>query len=74
MVCLVEWSHFDAKGMTSEVPTYTGQLKMSIPIAAGIDFPVSVSFASRTDLVKETSVKGRFGFTFDFAKLAAALK
>lgn len=65
---------FDASGMTRAAPTYVGQLKVSIPIAAGVDFPVSVSFASRTDLVKETSVKGRFGFTFDFAKLAAALK
>jgi hypothetical protein len=65
---------FDAKGMTKTVPTYVGQLKVSIPIAAGVDFPLSVSFASRTDLVKESSVKGRFGFTFDFAKLAAALK
>ena len=65
---------FDAKGMTGTAPTYVGQLKVSIPIAAGVDFPVSVSFASRTDLVKETSVKGRFGLTFDFARLAAALK
>lgn len=65
---------FDAKGMTGTVPTYVGQLKVSIPIAAGVDFPLSASFASRTDLVKETSVKGRFGFTFDFAKLAEALK
>jgi len=65
---------FDAKGMSGTAPTYVGELKVSIPIAAGVDFPVSVSFASRTDLVKETSVKGRFGLTFDFAKLAAALK
>lgn len=65
---------FDATGMNGTAPTYVGQLKVSIPIAAGVDFPISVSFASRTDLVKETDVRGRFGFTFDFAKLAAALK
>ncbi len=64
----------EGKWMTETTPTYTAQFKLTLPIAAGIDFPISVSWANRTALVKENSVKGRFGFTFDFAKLASALK
>lgn len=65
---------FEGKWLTATPPTYVGQFKLSLPIAAGIDFPVSMSWASRTELVNEGSIKGRFGFTFDFAKLATAFK
>jgi hypothetical protein len=55
--------------MTKTSPTYKGQLKLKIPIAEGIDLPVSVTFANKTDLIKEKDVIGKFGFTFDTAKL-----
>jgi len=62
----------EAKWLTEKKPTYTGQLKLSIPLVDGIEFPVSVSFANRRDLIQEKTVRGRFGFTLDFAKLLKA--
>lgn len=59
----------EAKWGTQNKPAYTGQLKLTIPLFDGIDFPVSVSFANRTGLIKESTVRGRFGFTLDLAKL-----
>jgi hypothetical protein len=60
--------------MTGMTPTYKGQFKFSIPILDGIDFPVSFTFASRTELVKEKEVRGQFGFTFDVSRLIASVK
>jgi hypothetical protein len=59
--------------MTKTNPTYKGQLKVKIPLTDGIDLPVSVTFASRTDLINEKDVIGKFGFTFDTAKLFSFL-
>ncbi len=57
-----------------------GQLKLTIPInIAGFNMklPFSVTFANRTDLIKEKEVRGNFGFTLDidpfFSKLKSAL-
>ncbi|HKS28113.1 MAG TPA: hypothetical protein VJS44_09850 [Pyrinomonadaceae bacterium] len=49
-----------------------GQLKFTIPIKnSGIRIPISVSFANRTELLKEKEVRGNFGFTFDLDTLFA---
>jgi len=55
--------------MTKTSPTYQGQLKVKIPIVDGIDLPLSITFANRTDLIKERDIIGKFGFTFDTTKL-----
>jgi len=48
------------------------QLKASIPIKqAGVQLPVSVTWANRTELVKEKVVRGQVGITFDFDSLVA---
>ncbi len=47
--------------------------KLEIPIAAGMSFPISVTYANSTDLIKETHVQGNFGFTFDLDKLSALI-
>ncbi|HEV2177888.1 MAG TPA: hypothetical protein VGW33_11920 [Terriglobia bacterium] len=60
--------------MTRLTPTYELQAKLTIPLFSGVDFPVSVSWANRTALIKESRVKGHFGFTLDVAKLLAAFK
>jgi hypothetical protein len=52
---------------------YKLQGKVKIPIANGIDFPISLTFANRTNLIDERDVRGQFGFTFDTAKLFRAL-
>lgn len=64
----------EAKWMSNTDATYTGQLKLTIPIMDGLDFPLSVSFANRSDLVEESHVRGRFGFSFDLPKLLKGIK
>jgi hypothetical protein len=59
--------------MTKVKPTYKGQIKVKIPITDGIDLPVSVTVANRTDLIDERDVVGKVGFTFDTAKLFSFL-
>lgn len=52
-----------------------GQVKLTIPIKGlGIRFPISVTFANRTELVKEKTVRGNFGFTFDLDTILARFK
>lgn len=52
-----------------------GQLKLTIPIKdTGIKIPFSITFANRTELVREREVRGNFGFTLDFDTLFARFK
>ncbi len=63
-----------ASGMVLKVKgdIATGQIKVIIPVNnSGFKIPISVSFANRTELVKEKEVRGNFGFTFDFDPLFA---
>lgn len=62
----------EGKWLSSAKPTYTGQVKLSLPLFDGVSLPISFSLANRTDLIDESEVRGRFGFTIDFAKLAKA--
>ena len=49
-----------------------GQLKLTIPIrGTAFKIPLSISFANRTELIKEREVRGNFGFTFDLDSLFA---
>jgi hypothetical protein len=52
-----------------------GQAKLTIPIADwGIKLPLSVTFANRTELIKESTVRANFGFTFDLDPIFARFK
>jgi hypothetical protein len=52
-----------------------GQFGFNIPIKGlGVKFPVSFTFANRTELVKEKEVRGNFGFTFNWDTLLSKLK
>ena len=52
-----------------------GQIKFTIPIAdLGIRLPFSVTFANRTDLIKESTIRANFGFTFDLDPIFARFK
>lgn len=56
--------------MNSKGDIAVGQLKLIIPInGTGIKLPISFTFANRTELVKESTVRGNFGFTFDIDRL-----
>lgn len=45
--------------------------KFQIPVAPGVSFPLSVTYANATELIKEAHVSGNFGITFDLDKLKA---
>jgi hypothetical protein len=48
------------------------QAKLKIPTKnTGVSFPISVTWANRTELVKEKEVRANFGVTFDFDKIFA---
>jgi len=52
-----------------------GQVKLVIPIKdTGFKLPISVTFANRTELVREKEVRGNFGVTFDLDTLFARFK
>lgn len=63
----------DGQWMTAISPTYKVQGKLTFPIVKGVSLPISVTYANRTDLIKEKDVVGRFGFTFDLEKLWSGL-
>lgn len=51
------------------------QLGLKVPIkGTGFKIPFSVTFANRTELVKERTVRGNFGFTLDLDTLLARFK
>jgi hypothetical protein len=47
------------------------QGKLTIPTKDAVSIPISVTWASRTELVKESDVRGNIGITFDLDKLFA---
>ncbi len=52
-----------------------GQFGLNVPITSlGIKFPISLTFANRTELVKEREIRGNFGFTFNWDTLLSKLK
>jgi hypothetical protein len=61
--------------LTNVNPTYKIQAKLTIPLGqkTGVSLPISVTYASRTDLIQEAHTEAKFGFTLDAAKIAAAL-
>jgi hypothetical protein len=53
-----------------------GQIKLTIPVkGGGVKIPLSVTFANRSELIKEKSfVRGNFGVTFDLDSIFSKLK
>lgn len=45
------------------------QFKLTVPVVAGMSFPLSVTFANASELIKEKHVRANFGFSFDTDKL-----
>jgi hypothetical protein len=49
-----------------------GQLKLTIPLrGTALKFPLSITFANRTELIQEKEVRGNFGVTFDLDSILA---
>ena len=54
---------------------HAAQAKITIPIkGSGAKIPFSVSYANRTELIKEKSIRAHFGITFDLDVLTAAVR
>ena len=51
------------------------QARITIPVkGSGMKVPLSVSYANRTELLSEKTVRAHFGFTFDLDVLASAVR
>jgi hypothetical protein len=62
-------------GLNNRGDIASGQLLFTIPLkGTGFKIPVSLSFANRTELLKEKEVRGNFGFTFDLDSIFAKFK
>lgn len=64
----------DGKWMTNTTPEYRAQGVFTIALFNGVDLPLSVSWANKSEFVQESQVIGNVGFTVDIAKLAASLR
>ncbi|UCC84456.1 MAG: hypothetical protein JSW46_05865, partial [Gemmatimonadota bacterium] len=47
------------------------QIKVNIPVTAGLRLPISVTYATRTELIDEEEIRGNVGLTVDFDILQA---
>lgn len=56
---------------TNGTPIYRAQFKLTIPIVAGLNLPLSFTYANRTS-VPLADVKGQMGIVADFGKLSKA--
>jgi len=63
--------------LVNDVPvSLTGNIglvqgKLTIPTKSAVSIPLSVTWASRTELIKESDTRGNIGITFDLDKLFA---
>ena len=64
---------FEGNWMTVQKPQYTGQVKVSFPIATGINFPIAYRYQDRAAQVSQSSSQAILGLSFDVASLARAL-
>jgi hypothetical protein len=62
----------DQKGKRPDL--VTGNVKLEIPIASGVSFPLAVSFGNATSQVKGNYVLGNFGISFNLDALTALTK
>jgi hypothetical protein len=54
---------------------FVTQAKVTFPLGdSGVNFPIAVSWANRSELIKASYTKLQFGFTFDVDKLMEALE
>jgi len=52
-----------------------GQFKLTVPVkGAGVKVPLSVTFANRTDLIKERVVRANVGLTYDLDTIFARFR
>jgi hypothetical protein len=53
---------------------FKAQAKLTFPLAAGIDLPLSLTWTNNSDLNEEKEIRGLIGFTLDYAQLLNMLR
>ncbi|MEP6915366.1 MAG: hypothetical protein ABJC89_06955 [Acidobacteriota bacterium] len=66
-----EWSN---KAKDPGIHKVQAKFTIPVPQLKGVNIPVSVTWASRSALIKESDIRGLVGFTVDFSKLVDAVK
>lgn len=60
-------AHYDLENGDGVV--FKVQARLLLPIADGVNVPLSATWASETDLIEEDEIRGLVGFSFDLGKL-----
>jgi hypothetical protein len=64
----------DGKWVSNAEDQYRAQARLTVPIFAGVELPISVTWANRSELIDESEVRGQIGFTFDTAQILSLLR
>jgi len=64
----------EGKWLTKQKPQYSVQAKLTIPIAAGLDWPIVYRWSKRIDLVDKEGKELKMGLTVDLSNLSQLLK
>jgi len=64
----------EGKWLTRQKPQYSVQAKLTIPISAGLDFPIVYRWAKRIDLVDKEGKELKMGLSVDLGSLSQLLK
>jgi hypothetical protein len=64
----------EGKWLSNMDTIYRVQGKLTLPLADGLDLPLSLGYASKQELLLESGAYGKFGLTLDFGKLLVALR
>ncbi len=59
----------EAKWMDKMKPQYTFQVKLSVPLGTGLDFPIVYRFANRREQINQNDSEARLGLTVDIGRL-----
>jgi len=59
---------------TAKKPSYTGQVKISIPLLPGIDLPVAYRYANRVAQLNQSDSKALLGLSFDLSRFLPSAK
>ncbi len=64
----------EGKWLTQQLPQYSIQAKVTIPVGAGINVPIIYRWSKRIDLLDEQGKELKLGLSVDFGSLAQVLK
>ena len=67
----------EGKWQSKQKDTYTGTLTLRVPLPfsqlQGLELPISLSVANRSELIDETEIRGMMGFTIDTSQIFGLL-